>query len=149
MQPIMEIEMLTKKILFFPIVLLLSSCATPYAFAPDERYASVKLVLGDTISMCKDGKMYKLDTEMGKDVVRVPVGSRISIGTYMSYSGYNVTYTCNPFLSFSPVEGQHYITDSNVITDNCYIDIVKIDDSTKTGLAVDDTVGRRDCFISQ
>jgi len=131
------------------LTLTLIGCVNPpYNFSPNEKSASIKLLFGNTLSMCRDNKLYRLTPTDDSKTVRVPTGKRVSVGTSMSYSGYNVTYSCTPFLSFLPEENTKYITDSNIINNNCHIDLVKENPTTRTGVSLEPSVSKRDCFVS-
>lgn len=131
------------------IFLILVGCATPYPFATDEKRASVKLLNMSSVTMCRGRELYRLTAAEGKSEVHVPVGERISVGTSMSYSGYNVTYSCNPFLSFLPKEGMTYILHNGLIGDKCFVELVQEDKKVETGVSFESSVGVRDCYAKQ
>ena len=136
------------KILVSLLTLTLFGCGSPiYKFAPDEESASIKLLYGDQITMCRDDQLYSLKASDNSNIVKVPIGKRVSVGTYMSYSGYNVTYRCMPFLSFLPEENAKYISDSNVINNKCYIDLVKESPNSNTGVSFENSLSKRDCYV--
>lgn len=138
------------KILISLLTLTLLGCGSPpYKFAADEKSASLKLLHGNQITMCRDNKLYSLKARDNSNTVKVPVGKRVSVGTYMSYSGYNMTYSCMPFLSFLPEEDAKYISDSNVVNNNCYIDLVKENPNSNTGVSFEGSLSKRDCYVTK
>lgn len=121
----------------------------PYPFAKDEKTASMKFLNMSGAKMCRGGEFYQLAPPEGKSEALVPVGARISVGTYMSYSGYNVTYTCYPFLSFEPKEGVTYILHNGLRGDKCFVELVREDKKAETGVSFEPSIGPRDCFAKK
>ena len=99
--------------------------------------------------MCKDGSFYSLRAPEGTDAIPIPAGARITLGTYMSYSGYNVSYTCYPFLSFRAEAGRTYLIDNYVREKKCYVELVREDLSKESGVALESSVGPRDCYAKR
>lgn len=135
--------------LFCALALLaISGCTTlsPYVPANDEKTASLRLLSTRSVAMCRAGTLYSVSAPDGGNVVRIPVGERISVGTYMSYEGYNVSYSCYPFLSFLPKEGETYVVHNFIRGNQCFIELVREDKTKPTGVVFEPSVGRRDCF---
>jgi hypothetical protein len=139
----------SRKFLLILSLVLLAGCATnpPYRFSNDEKKALLKSK--SDVSMCKDGKFYSLTTPKGADAIPIPAGGRITLGTPMHYSGYNVSYNCYPFLSFQAQEGGTYLIDSYVREKKCYIELVREDLSKESGVAFEPSIGSRDCFVTR
>lgn len=121
----------------------------PYPFAKDEKTASVKFLNMSGAKMCRGGEFYDLTPAEGKSVALVPVGERVSVGTYMSYGGYNVTYSCYPFLSFIPKEGETYILHNGLRSDRCFVELVREDGKVETGVSFEPSIGPRDCYAKK
>ena len=136
---------------FCPLVFVIATfggCATnePYVFSQGEKTASVKFLGMGRPSFCRSGKFYSFTPVENSSAVRIPVGERISVGTYMYFSGYNVSHSCYPFLSFMPKEGVTYVIDSNVRGNKCFVELVREDESKATGVGIEPSVGPRDCY---
>ncbi len=150
----MNTRLNNKNIFFLASIILFISLATgcvvnpAYEFAQDEKYTSMKVVYQKYITMCRDGKMYSLQTTYGSDYVKVPLGKRISVGIAMSFTSSNYSYRCKPFMSFLPKEGINYIADANVAFGKCYISMVKESDASITGVALEESIGPRDCVVA-
>lgn len=136
------------KCLLIGVTLLLAGCVInpPYTFTPAEKTASLTLLNMSKATMCKDSEFYSIARPEGKTDAPIPTGERISLGTFMQYSGYNVTYTCYPFLSFIPKEGEKYILHNFVRNEKCYVELVREDNSTVTGVKYEQSLGPRNCF---
>jgi hypothetical protein len=130
---------------------LLSGCVTnePYAFAEGEKAASIKFLGMGRISFCRTNQFYSFTPVENSDLVRVPVGERVSVGSFMHFSGYNVSYSCYPFLSFLPEEGKTYVIDNSIRGSKCFIEVVREDKSKATGVSLETSVGPRDCFLKE
>lgn len=128
------------------VALVLSACGTPYQPAPGEVLAPVKLVGIGSPRMCKDGKIYNLTTEGRTETVKVPVGQRIAIGSFMYFDGGYMTYTCNAFLSFVPEAGKSYVSNSGLREQQrCFVELVREDPAKETGVVLEPSVGPAYC----
>jgi hypothetical protein len=126
--------------------LILGGCATPYPFAKDEKTASVKLMHMGDAKFCKAGNFYSMQPVEGTNAALVPAGERIDIGTYMSFHGYNVTHSCYPILSFSPIAGKSYVLHSYIRDTKCFAELVREDGASVTGISLEPSVGPRGCY---
>jgi hypothetical protein len=128
-------------------VLLLQGCMSIYAPAPGEQMATLRVVGFGAPQMCKDGKLYHLPP--AKDVpgaLGVPAGQRLTLGAYLSSEGYQVIHYCHPFLSFVPRAGQSYVLNSALSgTGRCFIEVVRQDAFSATGLSVEPSVAGPAC----
>ena len=140
---------LSRKFLLVLGLVLVTGCASnpPYPFTKEEKKAYLKGV--NNVAMCKDGSFYTVTTPEGAKAAPIPAGGRVSLGTYMSYSGYNVTYSCYPFLSFNPHESETYLINTFVRENKCYIELVREDQTKETGVAFEPSLGPRDCFVKR
>ncbi len=129
-------------------VVLLSACTLPvYQPTAGETLVSVKLLANTTVQLCKDNVKYSLNQDATGQAVQVPVGGRIDLNSYMYFTGYNVSYTCFPVLSFIPQAANTYVLDTGLRDNKCYIELVKEDKSIDTGVSIDTSVaGPSGCF---
>jgi hypothetical protein len=129
-------------------VLTLSACAVtpPYTLKPDEQVASLQMITSSEVTMCRNSAFYKVPAPQNKTDARIPSGERISLGTYMQYGGYNVTYSCYPFVSFVPKEGEKYVLHNFVKGDQCFIEVVGLDGATATGVKLEESARSRHCY---
>ncbi|GAB4556086.1 MAG: hypothetical protein Tsb007_13910 [Rhizobacter sp.] len=128
-------------------VALLSGCgAMPYQPAPNEVMAPVRFLgLGRPL-MCKDGKVYSLNAVDNSNVVKVPVGQRISFGASIRSEGYNVVYTCGAWLGFVPEAGRSYIANSGLAGGGrCFTELVREDAAKDTGVSVEPSIRPSAC----
>lgn len=136
-----------QKFLLAAVAFALTGCAfnPPYQFAADEKKASLKLYGMGTTSMCRAGKFYNL-APAENNTVSIPVGERVSLGTYMYFDSYPVTYSCHPFLSFLPKAGESYVLDNMVRNGKCFVELAREDKTKATGVVLETSVGPRDCY---
>ena len=130
------------------LTLFIGACSVnpPYTFKPGEKTASLAMIDRTQVVMCKDSNFYNVKLAEGKKIAKIPAGERISIGAFMYYSGYQVSYSCYPFLSFIPSAGEKYIVHSAVISNKCMVELVREDNSRPTGVAFEESLGKRNCF---
>ena len=125
-------------------LLVLTGCGHPrYEFKPDEAYTHLSLLYGREIDMEKDGNMYTLKPEEDS-YIKIPVNERINLGIFIyfnqNFGTYSISYSAYPCLSFIPRENQHYIVDANLVEKKAFIELVKKDTDSETGIAIDYTV---------
>jgi hypothetical protein len=123
---------------------LATGCAVmPYQPAANEVMAPVKYLGWGAPRMCKDGKMYSLSSVGNSDVYQVPVGQLIAFGASLRSDGYNVTYTCNPWLGFRPEANRSYVANAGLSSPGrCFIELVREDSSKDTGVAIEPSLTR-------
>lgn len=97
---------------------------------------------------------FRLCTELEKErrqlsvdsktlTTRIPTGKCLMVNAYRSASGYQVVHYCNARLAFDPVPGTTYVLNSGMVDQGkCFIELVKEDLSTDTGLALEPSVRR-------
>lgn len=124
---------------------LLVGCATPYVPSAGETMVPVKVLgMGEPL-MCKAGQVYGLSPDKS-GVALVPVGDRISVGSYMYFDGYMVSHSCRVWVSFIPKAGGSYVTNSGLGgTQRCFAELVVEDSTKETGVAFEPTAGRGAC----
>ena len=125
----------------FGMAAVLAACgAVPYQPGPNEVLAPVKLVGLGSPRMCMDGKLYSLSADKS-ETVKVPVGQRITLGSYMYFDGYNVSFSCMPQLSFMPQAGLSYVSNAGLRDQRCFVELVREDASRETGVAPEPSLG--------
>lgn len=126
---------------------MLQGCMTTYVPAPEEKMVTVHAVGFGSPRMCKDGKMYWPPQAKGNsDAIQVPAGARVTVGAHMVTDGYNVIHYCSPYLSFVPTEGSTYVMNAALLGQGrCFVELVREDASSRTGLALEPSVGRAAC----
>lgn len=138
-----------QKSVFLISLLILGGCATPYPFTKEEKTASIKLMNMGKAEFCKSGNFYIMPAVEGTNSALVPTGERISIGTFMSFQGYNVIHHCYPFLSFLPKAGDKYVLHNYIRDNRCFVELVREDSTKATGVSLEPSVGPRDCFAKK
>lgn len=129
--------------------MLLQGCVATYVPKPDETMVTVRTVGYGRPQLCKNGEFFWAPEATDvSDGVRVPAGQRLTFGSHISYSGYQVIHYCRPFLSFIPKSGQIYVMNSALDGDGkCTIELVREDASSKNGLAIEYSVDRSNCSV--
>lgn len=130
-------------------LLMICGCANAqinddsYQFNSDEKRATIK---GPRYyKFCMGNSYYIENTKPDKNESFVPAGRRISISVPFFHSDINKAYSCEPRLSFVPKEGETYILNNFTKNDKCYLEVVLIDQTTETGVALESSVGPAVC----
>ena len=131
-------------------LLTLGGCVVypPYPFAKAEKTASLKLMNMGKPSMCKGGSFYSVAAD-ANGYVPVPAGERISLGTFMYFDGYMVSYSCSPYISFIPKEGEKYVMHDYIQGSKCFVEVVREDGGKATSVSFEPSLGPRDCFAKK
>jgi hypothetical protein len=128
---------------------LLCACAAPLpTYQPQPSDVHVSVIGTQRLSMCVKQQSYSLATRddgNGKRSISVPAGARVMLSNYMSYQGYNVISSCHPSLSFKPLAGTSYFLHSGLSAGQCFIELVRADNSSATGVAPEPSVGEPAC----
>ena len=136
-----------KAVSFLAILSQLTGCYSPYILKPEDKAASVKLLMGNAdIKMCRDGKFYSLNIDPKTGYALIPAGRRVAFLMSATYSTYPYTYSCHPRIGFSPKEGDTYIADMNIIDSRCLIEVVKQNNNVPSSVEIEPSVGPADCF---
>ena len=131
------------------VVSLGSGCAGPYQPSANDVMVPVKYMGWGSPSMCKDGKLYNLHRAENSDAYQVPSGQLIAFGTRMHSSGYNVSYTCSPWLAFIPEAGRIYVANGGLVSQGrCFIELVREDETKETGVALEPSVTRASACVA-
>lgn len=129
-------------------VALSAGCATTYTPTSGEQMATVRNVgLGDP-RLCIKGKVYSPPkSKDASDGFEVPAGSRITIDAEWSFMGATMNTLCHQSLSFVPTYGRTYVLNSGPHGGRCMMELVRIDASSSTGLAIERSVWRGICGL--
>jgi hypothetical protein len=128
--------------------LLLGGCASlgpMYESGPTDT--TVTLIGMGRPFMCTGGVAYQLNTVV-KDkatTIRVPVGQRVQLSSYIYITGYNVTSSCSPTISFIPAPGTSYILNSGLADGQCFTELVREKADSPTGVVPEPTLAGLGC----
>jgi len=130
-------------------LLFLSACSTlPTYRAPSgQPLATVKVMgLGES-RVCVDGKWHAPDLSDldGVRAFNVAANQRITMGTFMSYQGYNVISTCRPAISVIPRASTTLILNSGLDGNRCFIEAVRENNDVDTGVSLETSLGAPQC----
>jgi len=131
------------------LLISITGCASSprYKFTKNEPRVEVTNSGYGGVSMCKDYKYYTpVSKEKNSGVIMVPAGDRITLMKNVFFSGYNVSFSCYPRLSFIPKEGEKYIVNADISPEGCYVELVKLDGSKETGISVEPSVAGASCY---
>ncbi len=130
-------------------LLSLAGCGLPtYVPQSGEPLATAKLYGFGKPFMCKDGQRYQLDVKEapnGDSSVALPVGKRITVWRYISTQGYQVITSCNPSISLIPQQGVTTAIHSGLGKNGCFIEAVREDLQSDTGVALDTSLNYPTC----
>ncbi len=138
-----------KKLGITLLLLLLVGCSNmrPYEFVKDEPKAELHNYGYGWVSMCKDNSYYSVHTKKDDNTIAIiPAGKRITFMKNMYFSGYNVSHSCYPKLSFVPKTGEKYIFNGGISVKGCYAELVKLDEAKETGVSVEPSVSYPNCY---
>jgi len=117
--------------------------AKEYSYEPGEKRANIYAIGNEPIFFCKKGELY-FARKNKKGYLTVPSGSRIDLHGRifaMSSNAYaSTSFSSTAKLSFIPDDWQDYMMSTDMVGNQCIIDLVKIDKSAPVGLAVLDTI---------
>jgi hypothetical protein len=127
-------------------VALSTGCATTYTPTSGEQMATVRNVGLGAPHLCISGKVYSPPkSKDASDGFEVPAGSRITIGADWTSMGATMNALCHPSLSFVPTYGRTYVLNSGTVGGRCVVELVRVDTSSETGLAVERSIWRGIC----
>lgn len=110
-----------------------------YVADPGRAHAEVHVagMYGDP-SFCRTG-MPGFDLPAADAAGRVPMpsGERVTMADWIYIDLYTVAYSCRPLVSFQPKEGARYVAATGMDGQRCWIELVREDDATRTGLALE------------
>jgi len=131
------------------LLLALTGCtAFPiYKPAANELTTPLKVSGWGTITFrsCNqlDKDRFQLDVDATTLTGQIPAGGCLMVNAYRSDSGYQVVHYCNTRLVFDPQPKTTYVLNSGMIDQGkCFIEIVREDLSTETGVVMEPSVRR-------
>lgn len=130
--------------------LALGACSSipVYTAASGDQIVRLKLSGPQaSMTMCRAGVRYVVPIAHADDTasIVVPAAERITLQSNMVFVGYNVTSRCYPSLSLVPDASAQAIVNTGLYRNSCYIEVVREDMSTPTGVAIEPTVDRPRC----
>lgn len=125
------------------LIVLISGCVPPYV-APKGNTVQLNIEELPNPWICIDKKIYPLKSD-SEGNTRVPAGSRVVVGSHHYWEGYNVSYRCNPSISFIPKVDVSYFANWEVIDEMCRVEIYQISDKNRVGLDFEPSVNRGWC----
>jgi hypothetical protein len=120
--------------------------ASIYPFADNERSTPLKLLNIGKATMCKNGKLYELDSTKRADL-RIPVGEPVTFGTMIYFVAPEGKFACEPKLSFTPTEWETYILHGGVRDGICFLEVVREDVGSPTGVSLEYSAGPPNCEV--
>lgn len=130
----------------------LSGCTVFPVYKPSPAEATAPLKVSGwgiiTFRYCdqadKDRK--QLDVDAKTLTTLIPAGKRVVVNAYRSDSGYQVVHYCNVRLNFEPEAKSTYVLNSGMVdAGKCFIELVKEDLSTDTGLVLEPSARGGSC----
>ena len=127
--------------------LTLSACNVLPIYQPAPSDARITFVGLGQPGFCSAAGRFKLDVteENGVRSALVPAGQRLTLWSYMNFQGYQAMSTCHPALSFTPASRTAYVANAGLVNGKCFIELVRDDARTATGLAIEPTAGAPTC----
>lgn len=125
---------------------LVGGCTLPYRSTPNAAHVPVTLVNTVSPRICIDHQWFRLEvTEQGTTrSVMVPAGKRITLMADDALVP-SASSNCNPMLSIQPAPGTRLALHSAVAGYACFIEVVREDGSTPTGVAPEPSTGPPQC----
>jgi hypothetical protein len=126
------------------LLLMLPACVTlpPYK-APSKDDPNVAIVDVSRIpsgSICTGGVLYTLGNMKTKDIP-VPTNSRAGVYSFVYIAEYQVSYSCQPGISFQPEPGKHYLMNLEIQDQKCNLEVYEKSDANRTGLQLVPKIG--------
>lgn len=126
--------------------LLLSACQSfpPYGSpAAGTDIATIDLSRSNVSSICVNGELYTVTRASG-DLTKLPVptNTRVGINSFYYYSGYQVSYSCAPGISFQPKAGEHYLVTFENDSNGCRLEVYRKDEPSRIGLAIERSIAQ-------
>lgn len=118
-----------------------SACATipdpTYQFSRNQKKALLRLEHTQNVEIQTNDKYYNLPQPNSEGYIEIPSGKRITLSESSYFDQFNFSYSCYPSLSFIPKTGKKYIFNFYVHKHSCYVELVKEDNSTRTGVSIE------------
>ena len=125
-------------------VTVLAGCQTfPRYTAPQgSDTATVDVSRANVTVLCADGKGYTVSTPPGRKL-SVPTNlGRVTLYSFIYLADYNVSYSCQPGLSFQPKAGEEYLFNIELEDQMCLPDLYRKEEGSRVGLAMEASVAR-------
>ena len=94
--------------------------------------------------ICTGGQVYRLSSTFD-DLALIPAGEQIGIASAFHTGDGYMNYSCRPSISFTPESNTSYVGVLLFKDKACYLQILREDPSTPTGLAAEPSVRRGSC----
>jgi hypothetical protein len=121
------------------LALLSSACMSTYRHPEGAPFAKVQVSKAGTPWLCNGGARLRLRADEA-GLATIPTGKRITVGLNYVASGYNVTYSCFPFVSVLPAENMIYLQDFETEDEKCSAILYRKTDDQRIGLAMEPTL---------
>lgn len=129
--------------------LALAGCTTVPVYRPTATEATTPLKVSGwgTITIRACDQTHKDDRQLDVDprtlTTRIPAGRCLRVNAHRASSGYQVVHYCNVALAFDPMAGTTYVLNSGMVQEGkCFIELVKEDLSTETGVVPEPSARR-------
>lgn len=134
-----------QKILALGMAASLTACGLPiYKHDPTQSTTKLNTTGMSSPQVCTQGKAYKLSiTDDG--MAEIPTGDRIGIASAFYTGDGHMNYSCRPTISFTPQDNINYVGVLLFKNNACYLQILREDPSTPTGLDWEPSVRRGGC----
>ena len=86
--------------------------------------------------ICTNGTLYQVGPARDNRLA-IPTSSRVALYHFVYIDDYNVSYTCNPGISFQPVNGLTYLFNLEIEDQKCRVEIYREGESNRTGLGLE------------
>ncbi|WP_398497543.1 hypothetical protein [Variovorax sp.] len=135
------------------VSLALSGCTAFPVYQPAANEPTVPLKVSGwgiiTFKYCvieSDKSRQQLSIDDKTLTTSVPAGKPIMLNAYRASSGYQVVHYCNARLNFTPKAGNTYVLNSGMVGEGkCFVELVREDLSTDTGLVPEPSVEPGSC----
>lgn len=135
---------IAEKILVLGMTASLTACGLPiYKNDPTQSNTKLNTAGMHSPQICTKGNAYKLSTT--DDMAEIPTGDRIGIASAFHTGDGHMNYSCRPTISFTPQDGINYVGVLLFKNNACYLQILREDPSTPTGLDWESSVRRGGC----
>jgi len=127
-----------RRLLVLCISILTASCATPLKkeeFGSNQPVAYLKT--SNALHLCRGDEWMALATTADRSANLLSVGERVNIGSTWKVNTGTWVFTCAAAVSFIPEVNQTYYVSHFTRGAHCYLEVVREDRSTLTGVAVE------------
>jgi len=121
----------------------LSGCVSfpPYPGpAAGEPTAIVDTSRVKPTTICTNGTLYTVKAPRDNKLV-IPATGRVGLYSFVQLYDYNVTYTCDPGVSFKPANGVSYLLNMEIEDQKCRLEVYREGGKNRTGLDLEMSIG--------